>query len=267
MIEGREYAGATSSAPGSCSTSSGCASSRASTRASSPAGCASAPRVCRALVDRPRILLLDEPFGALDAITRGQIALDFQRLWMHEKSTVIFVTHSIDEAVFLADRVVVLSPRPGRIQCIVEIDLERPRTVELRDSDRIPVQEGAAQRVRGDGAVAGHDAIVHLGAIPRPGGVPDDLVFDVNVSGRTTSTAPRTRVVCDAWCSRAAPRCWGPTGVAGAASPTSCRLTRSTLADPRTSTGSPRWSANRCRRGVPARWPVERAAKPGGARR
>jgi NitT/TauT family transport system ATP-binding protein len=92
--------------------------------------------ICRALVDSPRILLLDEPFGALDAITRDQIALDFQRLWMHEKSTVIFVTHSIDEAVFLADRVVVLSPRPGRIQCIVEIDLERPRTVELRDSDR-----------------------------------------------------------------------------------------------------------------------------------
>lgn len=89
--------------------------------------------ICRALVDDPRILLLDEPFGALDAITRDQIALDFQRLWMTERSTVMLITHSIEEAVFLADRVLVMSPRPGRIQRVVEIDLERPRSIGLRD--------------------------------------------------------------------------------------------------------------------------------------
>lgn len=89
--------------------------------------------ICRALVDDPRLLILDEPFGALDAITRDQIALDFQRLWMTERSTVMLITHSIEEAVFLADRVFVMSPRPGRIQRVIEIDLERPRSIGLRD--------------------------------------------------------------------------------------------------------------------------------------
>ena len=77
--------------------------------------------VCRALVHDPPLLLMDEPFGALDALTRDQMMIDLQRLWSGTKKTVLFVTHSIAEAVFLSDRVVVLSPRPGQIDCIVEI--------------------------------------------------------------------------------------------------------------------------------------------------
>lgn len=89
--------------------------------------------ICRALVANPALLLLDEPFGALDAITRDQMAIDVQRLWLREGSTVLLITHSIEEAVFLADRVVLLSPRPGRIQRVLEVDFPRPRPIAVRD--------------------------------------------------------------------------------------------------------------------------------------
>jgi NitT/TauT family transport system ATP-binding protein len=89
--------------------------------------------LCRALLHDASVLLMDEPFGALDAITRDQINLDLQAIWMREKRTAVLVTHSISEAIFLSDRIVVMSPRPGRIACEVEINLPRPRTVQMRD--------------------------------------------------------------------------------------------------------------------------------------
>src|ERR1700742_3254338 len=86
--------------------------------------------ICRALVHRPTMLLMDEPFGALDALTREQISMDIQRLWMEQRKTALHITHSIPEAVLLADRVVVMGPRPGRIVEIIEIDLPRPRRLD-----------------------------------------------------------------------------------------------------------------------------------------
>lgn len=85
--------------------------------------------LCRSLVAAPRVMLMDEPFSALDAITREELSVELQRLHMENSSTIVFVTHSIDEAVLLADRVVVLSPRPGRIRRILDIDIPRPRTL------------------------------------------------------------------------------------------------------------------------------------------
>jgi NitT/TauT family transport system ATP-binding protein len=86
--------------------------------------------ICRALVHDPTLLLMDEPFGALDALTREQISMDIQRLWMDKRKTALHITHSIPEAVLLADRVVVMGPRPGRIVEIIDIDLPRPRRLD-----------------------------------------------------------------------------------------------------------------------------------------
>src|SRR5258708_26292282 len=82
--------------------------------------------ICRALVHDPPLLLMDEPFGALDALTREQISMDIQRVWMEKRKTALHITHSIPEAVLLAHRVVVMSPRPGRIVEILDIDLPPP---------------------------------------------------------------------------------------------------------------------------------------------
>jgi NitT/TauT family transport system ATP-binding protein len=89
---------------------------------------------CRALVHDPPLVLMDEPLGALDALTREQLRTDLERLWMRSGKTVLFVTHSITESVQLADRVIVMSPRPGVIDRVVSIDLPRPRTIEVRES-------------------------------------------------------------------------------------------------------------------------------------
>jgi len=86
--------------------------------------------ICRALVHNPPLLLMDEPFGALDALTREQISMDIQHLWMEQRKTALLITHSISEAVLLADRVIVMTPRPGRIAEIIDIDLPRPRRLD-----------------------------------------------------------------------------------------------------------------------------------------
>lgn len=83
--------------------------------------------LCRALIHRPSLLLMDEPFGALDALTRETMNIELQRIWMETRKTIVFVTHSIIEAVFLADRVVVMTSRPGQVREIVPIQLDRPR--------------------------------------------------------------------------------------------------------------------------------------------
>jgi NitT/TauT family transport system ATP-binding protein len=85
--------------------------------------------LCRSLIGRPRVMLMDEPFSSLDALTREELSGELQRIHMEHSATIVFVTHSIDEAVLLADRVVVLSPRPGRIREILDIKIPRPRTL------------------------------------------------------------------------------------------------------------------------------------------
>jgi NitT/TauT family transport system ATP-binding protein len=90
--------------------------------------------ICRALMLDPSFLVMDEPFGALDALTRDELNLELQRLWQTTRKSVLFVTHSIAEAVFLSDRVVVMATRPGRIVETIPIDLKRPRELAIRET-------------------------------------------------------------------------------------------------------------------------------------
>jgi NitT/TauT family transport system ATP-binding protein len=90
--------------------------------------------ICRALIVDPELLLMDEPFGALDAMTRDDLNVELERLWFATRKTLLFITHGIDEAVYLADRVVVMARNPGRIAEIIDIDIPRPRSLSVRQT-------------------------------------------------------------------------------------------------------------------------------------
>lgn len=101
--------------------------------------------ICRALLNDPDLLLMDEPFGALDALTREEMTLELLRIWSVRPKTVVFVTHSISEAVLLADRVIVMSARPGRIADMIDITLPRPRAFSM---SALPAFSDASDRIR-----------------------------------------------------------------------------------------------------------------------
>jgi NitT/TauT family transport system ATP-binding protein len=101
--------------------------------------------ITRALVHDPGMLLMDEPFGALDAMTREHMNLELQRIWMDRKKTVLFITHSIPEAVFLADRVLVMTPRPGRIMDDLRVEIPRPRSLDVMNT---PAFGALAKQIR-----------------------------------------------------------------------------------------------------------------------
>jgi NitT/TauT family transport system ATP-binding protein len=103
--------------------------------------------ICRALLRQPAVLLMDEPFGALDALTREQMNIELQRIWSTQRNTVVFITHSIPEAVLLSDRVVVMSRRPGRILDVLPIDLPRPRTLDMVNTQKFGAYAQEARRL------------------------------------------------------------------------------------------------------------------------
>jgi NitT/TauT family transport system ATP-binding protein len=110
--------------------------------------------IARSLLLNPAVLLMDEPFGALDEITRDRMNLELLRIWKETDAAVLFVTHSIDEAVFLSDRVLVLSPRPGRVFTDVEIDIPRPRDLDLKQNEVGFKYSSQLRRALADGAAA-----------------------------------------------------------------------------------------------------------------
>jgi NitT/TauT family transport system ATP-binding protein len=103
--------------------------------------------ICRSLLHDPLLLLMDEPFGALDALTRDQLNIDLLRFWQETRKTVLFVTHSVPEAIFLSDRVIIMSARPGKVEDIVTIDLPRPRSLAIRQTPAFAAYSDRISRV------------------------------------------------------------------------------------------------------------------------
>jgi NitT/TauT family transport system ATP-binding protein len=102
--------------------------------------------IARAMADRPDLLLMDEPFGALDALTRTRMNSELERLWLSTGATVVLVTHSISEAVMLADRIVVMSARPGRIVSVTDVHFDRPRSPDLENTPEFQAIAGALRK-------------------------------------------------------------------------------------------------------------------------
>ena len=100
-------------------------------------GMAQRVAIARGIVAKPRILMMDEPFGALDALTRRVMQDELLQIWGHEKNTVILVTHDVEEAIFLADRVIIMDPRPGRIRKVVDVRMDRPRSRSSAEFTRL----------------------------------------------------------------------------------------------------------------------------------
>ena len=109
---------------------------------------------CQAMIHNPKIMLLDEPLGKLDAMTRERIRTDLQSLWMQQRPTVVFVTHSIEEAIQLSSKVAVITPRPGRIDEVIPIDLPFPRDFDVKNSTDFARYERTIQEIfRGYGVI------------------------------------------------------------------------------------------------------------------